>query len=51
MAKNDDYYALCEGKGCGIRNLCKRYTQSQSDKTEFPYCDPETRYMYESKNK
>lgn len=42
-------YMLCEGKGCFVRNLCKRFTQTQE--ADIPYCDPETRYMYESKDK
>ena len=49
---NSSCYVMCEGKGCFIRNLCKRYSEApDAPEPQIPYCDPETRYMYESNNK
>lgn len=41
------YYVMCAGKGCFIRNHCKRYTDI--GETHIEYCDPENRDLYEAK--
>ena len=45
---NSSYYVMCEGKGCFIRNFCKRY--SDTTDIQMSYCDPETRDIYEAKH-
>ena len=46
---NSSFYTMCEGKGCFIRDHCKRF--NITSEAQMSYCDPETRDMYEPKNK